>query len=189
MDDELLFGELNKLENYGTHKTTAFYYEMTCLDERLSDSEINKRLEEMEEEPHKSELLPLYWQAYRNEEQKYLLHKLVNPRTSQPIKTVQKYSTTWKKCAKVVRNNFTKQHEHVNDVFYTMVSKEKLSRDEFQEILNDFRASWKDVTLKTKNECMAILEARPISEFKFSKYASSGFIAEGEHYNIIGFFA
>ncbi|KJP88361.1 hypothetical protein AK88_01977 [Plasmodium fragile] len=186
--DELLFGGFHKLQEYETHKTSAFLYEMTCLDERLSDSEINSKLNEMEEVPEKWELLSLYWQSYRNEEQKYLLQKLVNPRNNQPIETVQKYSTTWKKCAKVVRNNFTKQHEHVNEVFYTLMAKDKLSREDFKRILNDFRASWKQVTLKTANECMAILKTPPVSEAKFSRYEGSGYIAEGERYIIIGFF-
>ncbi|KJP90149.1 hypothetical protein AK88_00318 [Plasmodium fragile] len=176
-------------EKYGIHRSIEFPYEMTCLDERLSDSEINKKLEQMEEEPHKWELLSLYWQSYRNERSKHLNQKLLNPRNNQPIKTIQKYSTTWKKCAKVVRDNFTKQHEHVNEVFYTIIEKEKLSTHEFKEILNDFRASWKQVTLKTADECMAILEAPPISAAKFSRYEGSGFFAEGENYAILGFFA
>ncbi|KJP85042.1 hypothetical protein AK88_05326 [Plasmodium fragile] len=149
-------------EKYGIHRSIEFHYEMSCFDERLSDSEINKKLEQMEEEPHTWELLSLYWQSYRNERSKYLNQKLLNPRNNQPIETIQKYSTTWNKCEEIINNNLTKQHEHVSEVFYTIVEKENWNTHEFQKILYDFRDSWKQVTLKTADECMAIIE-EPVS--------------------------
>ncbi|KJP85127.1 hypothetical protein AK88_05237 [Plasmodium fragile] len=162
--DELLFGDFKNLEKYGIDRTSAFSYETSCFDGRLRDSEINEKLQQIEEEPHKWELLSLYWQSYRNERSKYLAlkkslqEKFLEVKNKQSALTFRIYSGVWKKCAKVVRNNFTKQHEHVNDVFYTLIAKEKLSRDEFKEILNDFRASWKQVTTKTAEECMALIK-------------------------------
>ncbi|KJP87307.1 hypothetical protein AK88_02987 [Plasmodium fragile] len=155
-------------EKYGIHRSIAFHYEMSCFDERLRDSEINKKLEQMKEEPHTWELLSLYWQSYRNERSKYralkksLKEKLLELQKKQTIATPDIYNKKWKKCEEIINNNLTKQHEHVSDVFYTMVAKEKLSRDEFEKILYDFRESWKEVTLKTADECIAII-GEPIS--------------------------
>ncbi|KJP86846.1 hypothetical protein AK88_03555 [Plasmodium fragile] len=162
--DEFLSGDSRKLDRNGTDSSIAFHYEMTCFDERLRDSEINKRLEQMEEEPHKWELLSLYWQSYRNERSKYLAlkkslqEKFIELQKKQTIASVQIYNNKWKKCEEIINNNLTKQNEHVNEVFRTMVAKEKLSTYEFEKILYDFRESWKEVTIQTKNECIALLE-------------------------------
>ncbi|KJP84818.1 hypothetical protein AK88_05553 [Plasmodium fragile] len=121
-------------------------------------------------------------------EMEQLLFGDLTKKKKKNIATFQIYNKESNKCVRMCCNNFKKPCEHINDVFHTILEKEKLSRDEFKKISNGNRASWKDVTHKTKNECMAILEARPISEFKFSKYASSGFIAEDAGYIIIGFF-
>ncbi|GAB65074.1 hypothetical protein PCYB_042780 [Plasmodium cynomolgi strain B] len=162
--EELLFGEFKTLEKYGTHKTSTFYYEMTCFDERLRNHDINTKLEEMNEVPEKWQLLSLYWQSYRNERhkylavKKYLLQKFLDLKQKEGSETPQKFNKRWKKCEEIVDNNFTKQHEHINDVFYTFVAKENLSKHEFKEILKDVRNSWKEVTLKTKDECLAHIE-------------------------------
>ncbi|KJP85661.1 hypothetical protein AK88_04692 [Plasmodium fragile] len=155
-------------EKYGIHRSTDFHYEMSCFDERLRDSEINKKLEQMEEEPHKSELLSLYWQSFINERFKYidakkrLFKKFLELKKKQTNEIIPKDRKKWGKCGRIVGNNFKKQREHVHEVFYTMVAKEKLSRDEFKKILNDISDSWKQVTTKTEDACMAII-GEPIS--------------------------
>ncbi|ANQ11046.1 Uncharacterized protein PCOAH_00055310 [Plasmodium coatneyi] len=160
--DNLLLGEFKKWENYGTHNTCSLHYEMTCFDERLSDSEINKELKEMEKFPKKHELISLYWQSFLNERSKYinsnrcLSKKLLELKKKQNFETISGYKNKWKKCKQIVGNNFKEQREHVNDIFYTSVVKENLSRDEFKEILKDVRDSWKEVTLKVTQECVAL---------------------------------
>ncbi|ANQ07139.1 Uncharacterized protein PCOAH_00015380 [Plasmodium coatneyi] len=181
IDDEdemnkLLFGELNKLENYGTHKNSSFCYEMSCFDERLSDYEINKELKEMDKFPKKYELISLYWQSFLNERSKYinankrLFKKFLELKKKQNFETISGYKNKWKKCSKIVGNNFKEQREHVNDIFYTSVVKENLSRDEFKEILKDVRDSWKEVTLKVTDECTALLEEPIVPEVKIIYY-------------------
>ncbi|KJP86707.1 hypothetical protein AK88_03619 [Plasmodium fragile] len=155
-------------ENYRIHSSIAFHYEMTCFDERLTDSEINEKLEQIEEEPHKWELLSLYWQSYRNERSKYialkksLKKKILELRNKQTVVSLKIYNKKWKKCEEIINNNLTEQNEHVNEVFRTMVAKEKLSTYEFEKILYDFRESWKEMALKTADECIAIIE-KPIA--------------------------
>ncbi|KJP88876.1 hypothetical protein AK88_01370 [Plasmodium fragile] len=149
---------------YGTDRSIAFQYEMSCFDERLTDSEINKILEELEEEHHKWELLSLYWQSYRNERSKYLAlkkslqEKFLELQKKQTIATLEIYNKKWNKCEQIVSNNLTEQNEHVNSVFRTMLAKEKLSKHEFEKILYDFRQSWKEVTTNTADECIALME-------------------------------
>ncbi|ANQ07980.1 Uncharacterized protein PCOAH_00021230 [Plasmodium coatneyi] len=171
--NELLFEEFKKWENYGTHKNGSFCYEMSCcFDERLTDKEINKELKEMDKFPKKCELISLYWQSFLNERSRYinankrLFKKFLELKKKQNFETISGYKNKWKKCSKIVGNNFKEQREHVNDIFYTSVVKENLSRDEFKEILNDVRDSWKEVTLKVTDECVAILEEPIVPEVK-----------------------
>ncbi|KJP87761.1 hypothetical protein AK88_02517 [Plasmodium fragile] len=155
-------------EKYGIHRSIELHYEMSCFDERLTDSEINTTLEQMEQEPHTWELLSLYWQSYRNERntyfalKRYLKEKFLELQKQQTIATIQIYNKKWNKCEDIINNNLTKQHEHVSEVFYTMVAKEKLSTHEFKKILNDFRETWKELIIKTAVECIAVLQ-EPIS--------------------------
>ncbi|KJP88317.1 hypothetical protein AK88_02098 [Plasmodium fragile] len=85
-------------------------------------------------------------------------------------------------------NNFKKPCEHINDVFHTILEKEKLSRDKFKKISNGNRASWKGLIIKIADECMTIFEAPTVSEAKFSMYEGTGLIAEGARYSVKGFF-
>ncbi|ANQ09265.1 Uncharacterized protein PCOAH_00031830 [Plasmodium coatneyi] len=162
--DKLLFGELVLLEKYKTHRVSIFHYEMLDFDERLSDSEINNKLEEMEELPKKCELASLYWQSYINEIHKYadvikrLFKKFLELKKKQTTETVKKYNKKWEKCGEIIGYNFKKQRDHVNDVFSTFTEKENFNREEFKEILNDIRDSWEKVTLKVTDECIALLE-------------------------------
>ncbi|KJP85810.1 hypothetical protein AK88_04569 [Plasmodium fragile] len=166
--DEFLSGDSRKLDRNGTDNSIAFHYEMTCFDERLTDYDINEKLEQIEEEPHTCELLSLYWQSHRNEKGKYLSlkkslkQKLLELQKEQTIATHAILNKQWKQCEQIINNNLTKQHEHVSDVFYTMVAKENWSTHEFEKILYDFRETWKQVTTKAADECIAII-GEPIS--------------------------
>ncbi|KJP84733.1 hypothetical protein AK88_05634 [Plasmodium fragile] len=104
------------------------------------------------------------------------------------METMVKYRKKWQECGRIVGNNFKKQREHVHDVFYSMAAKEKLSRDEFKNILHDIRDSWKEVTTKTEGECIALLEEPVVSEVKFYIHTGSRYTAKGPGYIIKGFF-
>ncbi|EUD65078.1 hypothetical protein C922_04478 [Plasmodium inui San Antonio 1] len=161
---ELLFQRLRTLKKYTTPRAHTFYYEYIYSRGGLSNYEIDIKLGEMEEVPKKRKLCSLYWQSYRNEQQKYfavreyLVEKFLELRKEQSHEAVLKYNEKWEKSEEIVGNNFTEQHQHVADVFYTFVGKEKFSRDNFKEILKDMRASWKEVTRKTRDECVALFE-------------------------------
>ncbi|KJP86049.1 hypothetical protein AK88_04306 [Plasmodium fragile] len=162
--DELLSGDSRPSDRHEDYSSIAFNYEMSCFDERLTDSDIDEKLGQIEEEPHKSELLSLYWQSYRNERHKYgdlkksLLNTFLQLQKKQNVATIQIYNDKWSECEDIFYNNLTKQNEHVNSVFRTMLAKEKLSTYEFEEILYDIRESWKEMALKTTNECIAFLK-------------------------------
>ncbi|SBO25519.1 Plasmodium exported protein, unknown function [Plasmodium knowlesi strain H] len=174
--NELLFGEFKKWEDSGAHTIPSSHYEVLCFEDRLNDYEINKELNEMEEMPKKCELVSLYWQSFMNEKRKYinankrLFKKFLELKKKQNFETIAKYNNKWKKCSKIVGTNFKEQREYVNDIFYTHMTKENLSKDEFKEILGHVRDSWKEVTLKVTKECAAILEKPIVPDVKILDY-------------------
>ncbi|CAA9990955.1 Plasmodium exported protein, unknown function [Plasmodium knowlesi strain H] len=174
--NELLFGEFKKWENYGTHTIPSSHYEVLCFEDRLNDYEINKELNEMEEMPKKCELVSLYWQSFMNEKRKYinankrLFKKFLELKKKQNFDTMGKCNNKWKKCSKIVGTNFKEQREYVNDVFYSHMTKENLSKDEFKEILGHVRDSWKELTLKVTQECAALLEEPIVPDVKILDY-------------------
>ncbi|CAA9986434.1 Plasmodium exported protein, unknown function [Plasmodium knowlesi strain H] len=174
--NELLFGEFKKWENYGTHTIPSSHYEVLCFEDRLNDYEINKELNEMEKMPKKCELVSLYWQSFMNEKSKYinankrLFKKFLELKKKQNLETMGKYNNKWKKCSKIVGTNFKEQREYVNDIFYTHMTKENLSKDEFKGILGHVRESWKEVTLKVTQECVALLEEPIVPDVKILDY-------------------
>ncbi|SBO26521.1 Plasmodium exported protein, unknown function [Plasmodium knowlesi strain H] len=173
---ELLLGEFKKWENSGTHTIPSSHYEVLCFEDRLNDYEINKELKKMEEMPKKCELVSLYWQSYINEKSKYinankrLFKKFLELKKKQNFGTMGKYNNKWKKCSKIVGTNFKEQREYVNDIFYTHMTKENLSKDEFKGILGHVRDSWKEVTLKVTQECVALLEEPIVPDVKILDY-------------------
>ncbi|OTN64086.1 Uncharacterized protein PKNOH_S140292000 [Plasmodium knowlesi] len=174
--NELLFGEFKKWEDSGAHTIPSSHYEVLCFEDRLNDYEINKELNEMEEMPKKCELVSLYWQSYINEKSKYinankrLFKKFLELKKKQNFGTMGKYNNKWKKCSKIVGTNFKEQREYVNDIFYTHMTKENLSKDEFKGILGHVRDSWKEVTLKVTQECVALLEEPIVPDVKILDY-------------------
>ncbi|CAA9988831.1 Plasmodium exported protein, unknown function [Plasmodium knowlesi strain H] len=174
--DKLLFGELELLEKYGTHKVSTFHYEMIPMDKLLTDDEINKELNEMEEMPKKCELVALYWKSYVNEIRnyvdtiRYLFEKFLELKKKQNFETLGKCNNKWKKCSKIVSTNFKDQRDYVNHIFYAHMTKENLSRDEFKEILGHLRDSWKELTLKVTQECVALLEEPIVPDVKILDY-------------------
>ncbi|OTN64079.1 Uncharacterized protein PKNOH_S140217300 [Plasmodium knowlesi] len=173
---ELLLGEFKKWENSGTHTIPSSHYEVLCFEDRLNDYEINKELNEMGKMPKKCELVSLYWQSFMNEKSKYinankrLFKKFLELKKKQNLETMGKYNNKWKKCSKIVGTNFKEQREYVNDIFYTHMTKENLSKDEFKEILGHVRDSWKEVTLKVTQECVALLEEPIVPDVKILDY-------------------
>lgn len=174
--NELLFGEFKKWEDSGAHTIPSSHYEVLCFEDRLNDYEINKELNEMEEMPKKCELVSLYWQSFMNEESKYinaskrLFEKFLELKEKQNFETMGKYNNKWKKCSKIVGTNFKEQREYVNDIFYTHMTKDNLSKDEFKEILGHVRDSWKELNLKVTQECVALLEEPVVPDVKILDY-------------------
>ncbi|EUD63817.1 hypothetical protein C922_05803, partial [Plasmodium inui San Antonio 1] len=163
---ELLSKYSQAIKEYGASGTCNFCYEYTCFDERLSNNELDTKLRELQEMPERWELFFIYWQSYRNETEQYyrvsraFVKTLLELRSKRSNMTLEDYKEEWKRCEAVVGNNFIKQQDHVANVFYTFIDRENLSNDDFKNILEEIRASWKEVTIRTKKECISFIEDR-----------------------------
>ncbi|EUD64176.1 hypothetical protein C922_05443 [Plasmodium inui San Antonio 1] len=168
--DKLISGGSETIKKYRDLKVCSFCSHYTCLDERLSNNEIDTKLEQVQEMHESWELSFFYWHSYRNGREqyyavrKYLLEELLGFKRNRDPISLGDYNQRWEECEEIIRNNFIRQHKYIANVYYTLIWRSQMRSDDFRKILQHLNNSWDEVTIDTRDRCISVIEGPPKKE-------------------------